>query len=117
MYSTVIIQSPQNVSVCEGETATFSCLVMWPDGLTPGGATWFTNNGNNDASTEPGHIITNDYDGRLAPTNITNILIVTNVSSSNNGSDYLCVIGLNERSAAVYLTVFGELYYQKHIIL
>ncbi|XP_065910565.1 uncharacterized protein [Dysidea avara] len=104
--SPVILLSPQNVSVCEGETANFSCLVMWPDGLTPGGATWFTNNGNNDASTEPGLIITNDYDGRLAPTNITNILIVTNVSSSNNGSDYVCVQGLNERSAAVYLTVF-----------
>ena len=91
---------------------------MWSDGLTPGPATWVTNNGINDVSGEPGHILTNDYDGRPAPTTVTTTLTVTNVSSSNSGSDYVCVQGLNARSATVFLTVlFGKLCYQKHIII
>ena len=105
----VTIQSPQNVSMCEGGTATFTCVVMWSDGLTPSPATWATNNGLNDVSGDPGHVITNDYDGRPAPTIVTTILTVTNVNSSNNGSDYVCGQGVSVRSATVFLTVLGEL--------
>ena len=74
-----------------------------------GPASWFTDNGNNDASREPGHSLTDDSDGRSAPANVTTVLTVTNVSISNNGADYFCAQGFNLRSDTVFLTVFGEL--------
>jgi len=47
----VIIESPENVSVCVGGTATFTCVVMWPGGSDRfGSATWFIDN--RDASSE-----------------------------------------------------------------
>ena len=74
-----------------------------------GGASWFTSNGNNDASRELGHSVTDDSNGRSTPANVINVLTVTNVSISDNGADYVCVQGLNARSDTVFLTVFGKL--------
>jgi len=108
-YFIVIIQ-PQNQSACVGGIATFTCVVMWPHGSgTIGPAAWFFDNGLNIASGEPGHTTTNDIDGRSAPTNVTNTLIVTNVNISNNGSNYLCANGLNVRSNTAYLIVLGKM--------
>ena len=104
----VIIRSPVNQSTCAGETVNFTCVVMFTSG-SPGPANWFTNNGNNDASREPGHTLTDDSNGRSAPANVTTVLTVTNVSISNNGSDYICVQGLNAISDTAFLTVFGKL--------
>ena len=81
---------------------------MFNSGL-PGPASWFTNSGNNDAIGEPGHILTDDSNGRSAPANVTTVLTVTNVSISNNGSDYICAQGLNAISDTAFLTVFGKL--------
>ena len=102
-----IVQPPESQSVCVGGTATFTCVVMWPDGSDPiGGATWFIDNG--DASVEPGHTVANDVNGRSAPANVTTTLMVTNVNiTDNNGSEYRCAQGLVETSDPVLLTVFG----------
>ena len=106
----VIVQSPVNQSACAGETVNFTCVVMFTNG-SPGPANWFTNNGNNDASREPGHTLTDDSNGRSASTNVTTVLTVTNVSISNNGTDYICAQGLNNAiSDTVFLTVFGKLF-------
>ena len=102
----VIIQPPQNQSVCEGGTVNFTCVVMFTSG-SPGAATWFTNNGANDASREPDHTVTDNSNGRSAPANVTTVLTVTNVSNSDNGEDYICAQGLSERSDIVFLTVLG----------
>ena len=107
-YCVVIIRSPVNQSVCAGQTVHFTCVVMFTSG-SPGPTTWFTNNGNNDATREPGHSLTSDVDGRSAPANVTNVLTVTNPRISNNGRDYVCVQGLSVESDTVFLTVFGEL--------
>ena len=48
-----------------------------------------------------------------APANVTNVLTVTNVRISDNGADYICAQGFNERSDTVFLTVFGE--FSRHI--
>ena len=107
LFCLVIIQSPQNQTGCEGGIVNFTCVVMFiSDPLDP--ANWFTNNGINDASREPGHTRTDDSNGRSAPANVTTVLTVTNVSISDNGSDYICAQGLNERSDTVFLTVLGE---------
>ena len=96
-----------NQSACVGGTVNFTCVVMFTSG-SPSAASWFTSNGNVDAITLPGHTRTDDSNGRSAPANVTTVLTVTNVLISDNGTDYTCVQGLNERSDTVFLTVFGE---------
>ena len=103
----MIIQPPQNQTGCEGETVHFTCVVMFTSGSL-GPASWFTNDGDNDASGLPGHSLTDDSNGRSAPTNVTTVLTVTNVNISNNGTDYICAQGLNAISDPVFLTVLGE---------
>ena len=77
--------------------------------VSPGPASWFTNNGVNDASTQSGHSLTDDSNGHSAPANVTTVLTVTNVRISDNGADYICAQGLNAISDTAFLTVFGEL--------
>ena len=103
----MIIQSPQNQSTCVGGTVTFSCVVMFTS-VRPGAASYFINNGTNDASEEPGHSVTNDGHGLTAPANVTTVLTVTNVSISDNGEDYTCAQGLIAISEIAYLIVLGE---------
>ena len=104
----VIIRSPVNQSTCIGETVQFTCVVMFTSGpLGPAG--WFTNNGNIDASREPGHSLTDDSNGRFTPANVTTVLTVTNVNISDNGADYICAQGFNAVSDTVFLSVFGKL--------
>ena len=104
---TVIIRSPVNQSTCVGETVHFTCVVMFTSG-SPGPAGWVTNNGDNDATAQPGHTRSDDSNRRSAPANVTTVLSVTNVSISDNGTDYICAQGLNARSDTVFLTVFGK---------
>ena len=85
----------------------FTCVITFISG-SPGPASWFTNNGENDASREPGHSLIDDSNGRSAPANVTTVLTVTNVNVSNNGADYICTQGLNAISDKTFLTVFGE---------
>ena len=108
LYCVVIVRSPVNQSACVEDTVNFTCVVMFISG-SPGPASWLTNNGNIDASRQPGHSLTDDSDGLTAPANVTTVLTVTNVNISNNGADYTCVQGLNTRSDTAYLTVFGEM--------
>ena len=103
----MIIRPPVNQSTCVGETVLFTCVVMFTSG-SPGPANWFTNNGANDASREPGHSLTDDSNGRSAPANVTTVLTVTNVNVSDNGADYTCALGLLTISDTVFLTVFGK---------
>ena len=107
LFCLVIIQPPQNQSVCEGGTVDFACIVMFTGG-TPSAATWFTDNGGTEAITQPGHTRTDDSNGRSAPANVTTVLTLTNVSISDNGTDYTCLQGINARSDTVFLTVLGE---------
>ena len=95
-----------NQSACEGETVHFTCVVMFISG-SPGPASWFINNGDNDASRLPGHTVTYDSNGHSALANVTTVLTVTNVSFSDNGADYICTQGINAISDTAFLTVFG----------
>ena len=77
--------------------------------VSPSAATWFTDSGSIDATTQPGHSRTDDSNGRSAPANVTTVLTVTNISINKNGADYFCAQGFNVRSDTVFLTVFGKL--------
>ena len=95
--------------MCEGGTVNFTCVVMFTSGI-PSAASWITGNGNTDAAVLPGHTRTDDSNGRSAPANVTTVLTVTNVSISDNGTDYICVQGINVRSDTVFLIVLGEFF-------
>ena len=105
-----IIQSPQNQSACAGETVNFTCVVMFFNGSTPGGALWYDINGNN-AIQPPDITSTDDSNGRSAPVNVTSVLTVTNVHINDNGDGYICGRGgLNPISSNLsFLTVLGNL--------
>ena len=105
----MIVQPPQSQSVCEGGTVNFTCVVMFTS-RTPSAAIWLSDNGTSDATSLPGHTKTDDSNGHSAPANVTTVLTVTNVSISDNGTDYICVQGINERSDTVFLTVLGEFF-------
>ena len=107
MFSLAIIHPPQNQTGCEGGTVNFTCVVMFTSGPIDA-TTWFTNSGTTDVSRQPDHSQTDDVDGRSAPANVTNVLTVTNVNISNNGSDYICIQGIHTISDTVFLTVLGE---------
>ena len=110
----VAVQSPVNQSACAGGTVNFTCVVVFTS-ESPDPANWFTNSGRNDASRLPGHTLTDDTDGRSVPANVTNVLTVTNVSISDNGSDYICTQGIHVISDAAFLTVFGKLFIRTHV--
>ena len=111
LCSIELAQPLHNVSACEEGTATFTCVVIWPSETNPSSATWATNSGFTNAADQPGHTVTSDYDGRVAPTTVTTTLTVTNVNiTDNNGSDYVCVQGSMRFGDTVYLTVIGKLY-------
>ena len=103
----MIIQPPQNQSVCEGGAVNFTCVVMFTSRI-PSAAIWLSDSGTSDATSLPGHTRTDDSNGRSAPANVTTVLTVTNIRFSDNGTDYFCAQGFNERSNTVYLTVLGK---------
>ena len=103
----MIIQPPQDQSVCEEGAVNFTCVVMF-NTVEPRPATWFTDNGLSLVIEEPGHLLlTDDSNGLSAVANVTNVLTLINVSISDNGTNYLCQLG--ERSDPAFLTIFGEL--------
>ena len=84
---------------------------MFPSGTVVNGAIWSTGNVPDVTATLPGHDVTNDADNRTAPANITNVLTITNVRSSFNGTGYICSVIANFefiRSNASILTVLGK---------
>ena len=96
--------------VCEGGTATFTCRVMFPNGTIPIGANWGTNNGLITIRANDVYDITDDSNGRSAPADVTTVLTVTNVTISDNGTDYVCTQGLITPavSSVAFLTVVGK---------
>ena len=88
----------------------FTCILMFPSGTTPGSPLWVNDDGG-DASTLPGHSTSNDLNGRPAPTNVTSVLTITNVNTSNNGTSYSCGISIGVNSVISnesLLTIFGK---------
>ena len=109
-----IIQSPQNQSACEGGTVHFVCVVMYPNGSTPGSPLWFNTNGGS-VIQPPDVTATDDSNGRSAPANVTSVLTVTNVHISDNGDGYICAFGVGMNSPlsnTSYMTIHGKPYVQ-----
>ena len=108
--SLVIIQSPENQTVCEGGTATFTCIVMFPNGSYLEPANWATNGGRTNVLLDNRHTATNDINGRSAPADVINVVTITNVGAGDNGADYGCAQGVFDpvQSNTSLLTVVGK---------
>ena len=111
IFCIVIIQSPQNQSVCEGGTVNFECVIMFPEGSSPGAPFWIDGDGNVINDEPPNVAVSDDSNGRSAPANVTSVLTLTNVSISDNGTVYICGRGIGPNSIASdpsILTVLGK---------
>ena len=107
---TVFIQPPQNQSACEGGSVNFTCVIMFPNGSTPGGANWINAMTGGRAIDVDGHSYSNDVNGCDGPANVTNVLTVTNVSIGDDGRGYVCAFGFGMNaldSNISFLTVLG----------
>ena len=96
-----LVQPPQDQSVCEGGTASFACVILFPNGTTPGNPTWLDENGNDIRSN---YDVSDEVDGQT----VTSILTVTNVSFSDDEDSFLCVRVGSPRSNVSFLYVLGK---------
>ena len=96
----VVIQSPQNQSICEGRTVYFECVITFSEGTSPGGAFWSDGDGNPVEEQPPTITIDDDSNGLTAPANVTTTLTIANVSISDNETVYFCGRGIGQNSIA-----------------
>ena len=109
-FCIVVIQSPQNQSICEGGTVNFECVIMFPEGSSLGSASWVDGDSNVINNDPPNVVISDDSSTLSAPANVTSVLTLTNVSISDNGTVYICGQGIGPNSIASdpsILTVLG----------
>ena len=102
----VLLKDPIETTVCEGDIATFKCVVFFPSGTFPSSPGWLRN------GTIVGmmrHIInSNQTGGGAAPISISSTLILSNVTVvDDNRVSYQCGSGLTSSSNAT-LTVVGK---------
>ena len=101
----VVLQHPVNATVCQGDNATFACVVFIPSGI-PSIPQWARNGSVVDVMR---HIITgNITTGATAPTDASSTVTVNNVKVSNDdGALYQCGIGSGISNNAT-LNVLGK---------
>ena len=111
MIFCIVIQHPQNQSICEGGTVRFECVIMFPEGSSLGRGVWVDEDSNTIIEQPPNLTITDDSSGLSAPANVTNVLTITNVSISDNETVYFCGQGSGPSSVISdpsILTVLGK---------
>ena len=97
-----------DTTVCEGDNATFTCMVLIASGL-PSNPQW----GRNHTLVDRMHhtITSNLTGGEIAPITISSTLTVSSVTVvDDNGMSYACGIGVTLSSVAT-LTVVGKYSY------
>ena len=93
-----------NTTVCEGDSATFTCVVFIPSGL-PSSPNWGRNGAIVDMMR---HSITSNLTGgATAPLSVSSTLIVSNVTLFDDGVSYVCGIGSAISSVAT-VNVVGK---------
>ena len=103
--SSVVVQHPMNTTVCQGDSAAFTCVVLIPSGI-PSNPGWLRNG---EAVAVMRHTITSNLiDGAAAPVNISSTVTVINVTVlDDDGVLYQCGIGPVISNSAT-LNVVGE---------
>ena len=103
-----------DTTVCEGDSATFSCVFFLSIGA-PSAPAWLRNDVTVDMMR---HIVTNNLtDGASAPVTFSSTVIVSNVTvDDDNGVSYECGIGSTLTNNAT-LKVIGKYFFHDSISL
>ena len=92
-----------DTTVCEGDNATFTCVVFIPSGIVSRSPVWIRNGSN--VENDIRHIVM-DNRTNIVPEYIGSTVIVNNVTLSDDGVLYHCAI--LERSNSATLNVIGR---------
>ena len=103
--SSVVVQHPKNTTICQGDSATFTCVVFIPSGF-PSAPTWARNGTVVDMMR---HTVTGNLTGGAnAPVYISSTVTVSNVTvSDDEGALYQCGVLLIISNSAT-LNVVGK---------
>ena len=85
----IVEQDPVDTTVCEGQDASFICVVYWQTG-TPAETRWFRNNVAVNMTRH--NIESNLRDNPTSPANISSIITVIDVVNADDGALYHCAI-------------------------
>ena len=99
------MEHPVNTTVCEGDSATITCVIFFPSGTIPSNPLW----GRNGVAVDMMHhtITSNLTDDTTTPISISSTLTVSNVTVlDSDGVFYQCGILLAVSNAA--LNVVGK---------
>ena len=102
----VVEQHPMNTTVCQGDNATFTCVISISSGSIPQ-IGWLRNGVNVDMMRHIATTRNNRTGNNASPAHIEGTVTVINVRSSDNGVQYQCGIVLFLSSGAT-LSVAGE---------
>ena len=103
-----------NTTVCEGSTATFTCVVFIQSGI-PAAPSWLRNGVLVDVNNMMRHTIVDNLTANT-PVYISSTLTVSNITTSDDGNLYLCGVSvaisniamLNVAGTYIYMYVFHE---------
>ena len=103
----VVVEDPVNTTVCEGDSATFTCVIFFPSGF-PSSPGWLRNG----TIVDMMDITSNLTGGTTPPISISSTVTVSNVTVlDDDGVSYGCGSG-SESSNAATLNVVGECHIQ-----
>ena len=102
----VVVQDPVDTTVCQGDNATFTCVIVISSGSIPP-IGWLRNGVNVDMIRHVETTSNNRTGNNASPAYIGGTVTVINVTSSDNGVRYQCGIVLFLSSNAT-LSVAGE---------
>ena len=92
-----------DTTVCEGDSATFTCVVFIPSGL-PSSPNWGRNGVGVDMMR---HTVTSNLTGGATPVSVSSTVTISNVTVLDDGVSYTCGIGSGVSNGAM-LNVVGK---------
>ena len=102
-YFYVVVEDPVDTTVCEGDNATFSCVVFIPSSIFPTKPGWRRNGTIVDMMR---HTVTSNLTGD-APVYVNGTVTVSNITVLDDKTSYQCASG-SATSTGATLNVVGE---------
>ena len=100
LHDYVVVEDPVDATVCEGDNATFTCVVFIPSGIFPTSPGWRRSGTTVDMIR---HTITSNLTGN-PPIYVSSTVTVSNVTVLDDDSvTYECGIGSSVRNATLHV--------------
>ena len=103
LHNSIVVEDPVDTTVCEGDSATFTCVIFFSMGvpLNPG---WFRDGAPVNMTR---HTVGGNGTGATAPVSVSGTVTVSNVTVvDDDGISYEC--GIADLSNNATLNVVGE---------